>query len=269
MHGFVGRPGRKAMACRRARASGGSNRWVLRFDPRFERYARIDSRGDLILRSVADDELLSTLHGPSPLNRPAQFSPDGRFLAALYQPGGKGECYVWDLVRDNVILHTVALQDWWTVVAFSPDSRSVAVCGPDDAIRRYDLTDGKSLDILESASGAAAPNRVFFTSDGVLTAYRMEGTSVRIIEPATSRVVATFSHPKPIGEPAWLSDGKLLAVPCENDIYIWNVRTGRELNVLRGHQSKVTVLCFGNAGDLLASSGWDNTVRLSGPRSGA
>lgn len=51
-------------------------------------------------------------------------------------------------------------------------------------------------------------------------------------------------------------------------IHIWNLQTGQELNQLRGHQSKVTRVLFSHAGDLLASSGWDSTVRLWDPIAG-
>jgi WD40 repeat protein/tRNA A-37 threonylcarbamoyl transferase component Bud32 len=239
-----------------------------RFDPNFQRYARIDSRGDLTIRSLGDDKELTTLHGHSRLERPPRFSPDGRFLAGLYRRGDQGECHLWDLRRRKVVLKAPAIPDWETVADFSPDNRSVAVCGPDGTIRCYDLTSSKLLNALSPASDTPAPNRVFFDSRGALIAYRIEGNSVPIIEPGTSRVIATLSHPKPVGEPAWRSDGKLLAVPCQNDIHLWNVQTGRELNVLKGHQSKVTTVCFSHAGDLLASSGWDNTIRLWDPFAG-
>jgi len=34
------------------------------------------------------------------------------------------------------------------------------------------------------------------------------------------------------------------------------------VKVLRGHLHKVNYICYNKAGDLLASCGWDNTVRL-------
>ena len=32
--------------------------------------------------------------------------------------------------------------------------------------------------------------------------------------------------------------------------------------ILEGHKHKINSICYSNAGDLLASAGWDNTVRI-------
>jgi len=68
---------------------------------------------------------------------------------------------------------------------------------------------------------------VFLLSDGRLIAYWWGGKVIEIVDLEKSRVVGVLSHPGPIDSPVWRSDGKLLAVPCDPVIHIWNLQPGR------------------------------------------
>ncbi len=45
-------------------------------------------------------------------------------------------------------------------------------------------------------------------------------------------------------------------------VYIWNAQTGEQLSILRGHTAKITGISFSSDGKLMATSSYDNTVRL-------
>jgi len=45
-------------------------------------------------------------------------------------------------------------------------------------------------------------------------------------------------------------------------IYLWNLNTGEQLSVLRGHTGRITKISFSNSGALMASASYDNSVRL-------
>ena len=77
-----------------------------------------------------------------------------------------------------------------------------------------------------------------------------------------------FPHPGEVRGIAWHPESKLLAAACaDNDIYVWDVikRTGQPRSILKGHEGSARWLAFNHAGDLLASTGWDGTVRLWDP----
>ncbi len=57
--------------------------------------------------------------------------------------------------------------------------------------------------------------------------------------------------------------GDLLAIGGANGyLALWDIKTGLELKVLRGHKSRVSSVAFDSSGKLLASGSEDNTVRL-------
>ncbi|MDE0683842.1 MAG: hypothetical protein OXI63_13070, partial [Candidatus Poribacteria bacterium] len=57
------------------------------------------------------------------------------------------------------------------------------------------------------------------------------------------------------------ADGKLLAVACSIGIWMYDIETGKILNLLTGHTNWVLSVAFSPDGKTLASSSGDHTVR--------
>lgn len=57
------------------------------------------------------------------------------------------------------------------------------------------------------------------------------------------------------------TDGTILA-SCSDDqtIRLWNVRTGEEKKILKGHKGTVNSICFSPDSKILASGGDDTSV---------
>jgi WD40 repeat protein len=92
---------------------------------------------------------------------------------------------------------------------------------------------------------------------------------VQIREVATGTLLRKFPVAAgALGDVAWHPDGPLLAVVNDFHIHLWNLQTGQQHAVVRGHQAVPQGLHFSPGGELLCSWSWDATVRLWNPWSG-
>ena len=64
------------------------------------------------------------------------------------------------------------------------------------------------------------------------------------------------------GDITFSPDGTVLAVPCKTGVWLYEVGTGAEINLLVGHTEPIGSVAFSPDGTRLASGSWDRTVRL-------
>ena len=57
------------------------------------------------------------------------------------------------------------------------------------------------------------------------------------------------------------ADGQTVAY-TDNTIRLWDMQTGKELKVLKGHTDRVSSLCFDAKGERVLSASWDKTARI-------
>jgi RNA polymerase sigma factor (sigma-70 family) len=167
------------------------------------------------------------------------FSPDGRCLAAA---GRNRQLCLWDVGRGTLFCE-LPLQAGQAIerFAFSPNGRVLATLQADRTVTLYEAVSGARRTCL----GEADPThrRVYFT-DG-------------------SRSVAD-SVQRRRDAPVCLAlspDGRYLALAQElPEIHLWDVRAGREVGRLAGHEGGVVSLLFAPDGKHLLSGGTDTTV---------
>jgi WD40 repeat protein len=244
---------------------------VLIFDDTLERYARRDDTGAISVRRVADDNEIRLLPGSEPgwgrYLYVLRFSPDGRYLAATYHPGH--QLKVWDLERDEPIFTGKPNAAVYTA-DFTPDGGQIAFVQPDGSIRLVDLATGQG----RSLPAHGTPIHFFsFSPDGKRLALsagdKQKGWSLQVRSVETGDVLADFLHPEKVGRPAWHPDGVWVVAPCDDKrFYLWDVVARKQTAVLEGYKNVGLIAAFSPVGDLLATNGWEASMRLWDPRTG-
>jgi WD40 repeat protein/Flp pilus assembly protein TadD len=231
------------------------------FDGQLERYARLDRQGNITVRRVADDAEIC--HFPSGIgNCWLLFTPDGRFLLAHSE--SPSAYRVWEMAGPEP-RQVLGGEPAW-IGAFSPDSRQFALAEADGSVCLYDLPSGWLRRRLDPGVVAGW---VAFAPDGrQLAVAGRDRAQVRDLQ--TGEVCAEFRYPaEAYPYIAWHPDGKTVAmVGGDRAIYLGDVATGKQTVKLEGFKNGGIGATFSHAGDLLASAGWDYTLRLWDPRTG-
>ena len=247
--------------------SDASRSYGRAFDSELERYASSDARGNISIRRVDDDHQLELLPGNGYPAWVLRFSGNGRFLAAKHDPNH--ELRIWDLSENEKRHVTVAGDISAESIAFSADSRVVAFGQRDGSIQVYDL---ESKEYKKVARGAEPHSMAFAPEGRRLAVSSLDGgAAVRILD-ADKEAMSTLPLADARGGVrglAWSPDGKLLAAASADfRVYVLDTENGAQVAALVGHQSEPTRVSFNHDGSLLASTGWDGTVRLWDPLRG-
>jgi WD40 repeat protein len=121
-------------------------------------------------------------------------------------------------------------------VAFSPDNRWLASGGKDNVIKIWDLANGNVLRTLYGHTSNV--NTLAVSPDGKLLASGSGDINDK-------RDLGTFTQ------------GGVVGGTEDTTVRIWSVQTGRQLQVLRGHELPVGAVAFSNDGHSLTSVGGD------------
>jgi WD40 repeat protein len=156
-------------------------------------------------------------------------------------------------------------------VALSPDNRFVVTASHDGTIKFWDRRTRLLTNTVRAHVGGV--NALSFSPDGRFVASGGSDGVVRLWNAQSAKLERSYEgHTNPITCLAFSSDGELLAsgsgifgdVPgvSDNTIRLWETRTARTLNMMRGHRQLVTSVAFDESGSRIVSGSTDKTVRI-------
>jgi WD40 repeat protein len=181
------------------------------------------------------------------LNGTPTFSPNGQLLALA---DNFSKCGVWNVQSGKRLFWTDA-GEWVTVLALSPDGKTLATGGWNQAVRLWDLTTGKELRRLQIHDKRCYALQ--FSPDGKTLACSTAELYLHFWEVATGKEILGISDLG--GRLAFSPDGKTLVTGVEGNLQLLDAATGKLIR-------RFERICSPGSGDLAISA--DGKVLASG-----
>ncbi len=240
------------------------------FDAGLTSYARCDRAGMITVWGVADRRVGLSLHGHAHDKfHVLKFSPDGRYLAASFDPGPQVQ--VRKLDGESVAVDPGPFSE--DAACFSPDSSRLVLGRQDGTIVRYDLA-SRRIERTWSQFLGAKLHDLAYRPDGKMMAVALtdarKAAAVHFLSARSEERDLPEALPvAPGSRLAWSRDGRILATAGNDSrIVLFDVAYRQRIAVLVGHDYGGIQLSFSPTAELLASVGWDVRLRIWDTRSG-
>jgi WD40 repeat protein len=233
--------------------------WSVAFSPDGAYLAAGDTKGNILLRRMADGQPMRIFTGHHAWVVSLAFSPDGKILASA-----SCDCTakLWDLASGQC-LHSLEehQQEVWSVT-FSPDGKTLASGCDDGKARIWNVATGECLQIFQGHLSEVLS--VAFSLDGQKLISGSQDRTIRLwnIKLGVSEQIFA-GHEDGVRSISLSPDGQILAsASSDRTIRLWNLQSGKCLQVLQGHSTVVLSVAFSPHHNLLASSSIGHKVRL-------
>jgi WD40 repeat protein len=198
--------------------------------------------------------LRGTLTGPSASINGVAFDASGSQLAAL---ASDGPIYIWDTATRNLV-KTFAADNGQQATAFRTDGQLFAATG--GSAQSWNLKDGTSHPIGTADEGAARVTAM--DPSGRQIAWSAEDGTVRVRDATTGAETARFAAGSATIVSLTFGRDRLAVGTLDGTCVVWELSTGRQCLMLRGHTNAVTALAFSPDGKRLATGGVDRVIKI-------
>jgi WD40 repeat protein len=208
------------------------------------------------------------------------YSPSGAYLASA---NGEGTLRLWDTATGEELRRFPGHTRGLIGVAFSPDGRCIATASWDTTARIWDTATGNELLTLRGhtikgvTSVAYSPDGEHIASAGLDRTVKLWdlsraeenrrrrdafGSGVGDMSQEARTLPGHYESKRLIRGIAFSPEGDLASAGQDGTVRLWNVATGKQLNVLPCHKADVSAVCVSPDGSRLATASYDGTVKL-------
>lgn len=237
--------------------------WVrsVAFDPAGKKLVTAGDDHMVVLWDLATTSVLHRVEVPRGIVHSTAFRPDGKTLAAA---GFDDVVRLIDAETGAVVKELQASSTDQRAAVFSPNNQLLACGGRDGTIRIWDL-DGYKV-VRSIPAHRMRIRALAYSPDGSLLASAGDDRKYFLWDANGQRTAALAPPPGRIFSLAFLGSDQLASGGSDNVIRILDVQTRRETAHLTGHAGSVAALAHFADGGLLASAGFDTTIRLWKPQ---
>jgi WD40 repeat protein/class 3 adenylate cyclase len=184
------------------------------------------------------------------------FSPDSKHVLTLSLDGIR----MWDTATSEEI-YRIEMDPVMRWDAYSHDGKTIFTIAEDNKIRQWDAESGKEI-------------RIFMTSsDEVMSIYLSPddkylltfGSTANLWDINTGQKISDFPFDAgfPVADVTFSPDGNfLLTGNRDGSAYLWNVKTGSEVQKFVGHTGSVFAVTFSPDNKYVLTGGGDSTMRI-------
>ncbi len=206
------------------------------------------------------------VRGPRERTYDVVFSPNGQWLGvASGDPGQFGKATLFKTTPNgeaNEPRELVESADVVFAVAFSPDSKKVAVGGADRAIRVFEVETAKLLLTIEDHADWVLD--LAFSPDGTKLASAGRDKTSKVFDVEKKESLVTFpGHAETVYAVAWSPDGKTIATAGgDNQIRLWDpANEAKQTRAIGGFGGAVFRVFYHPEGKQLIACSADKSVR--------
>ncbi len=207
------------------------------------------------------DEELQPRHRPTCI--PLTFSPHGKLLIGATP---ENTFSVWDIETGARIAHLTGHSFSLTALFLSPCRKFLASVDRDGNLRKWEidkLTTNTSIPVVTSLPKTINWAQYTYSSDGVLLAAMVSGTTLTILDVERNGKIATLVHEEIVQKVRFLQKGSQLVITGEDTIQVWNIgESTPQSPAIRGHTSVCGAVKFSPDGKTLATGYWSGDIHL-------
>jgi WD40 repeat protein len=216
---------------------------------------------------------LGTLDGHTGIIWGVAFSPDGQMLASV---SSDKTAKIWDW-RKRSLLKSLDFPGEVSSVSFSPDGQALAVGGVDEpqnqiqnaAVWTFSVDSWKPVrkfsEYLNVTAMAYSPDGRWLLGGGT-------SRNVQVWQASDGASLFTFNHAHQVSKAAISPDSSSVAtatcettintICTEGGVWLWDLRTGRLIQKLKGFPDVVESVAFSVDGSSLIAASRDGTLRV-------